>query len=120
MVSGHRHRPDWRRCLRRSLARTDLARALCGDWLCFGTHFQHQNELLLVKNIEVSGLQVSDYRKRAPELMAHCMQEIFAMFEAGKLRPAPTVTYPLDAFAQALQEIVERRATGRIVLEPNP
>ena len=75
---------------------------------------------LMIKNIEVSGLQVSDYRKRTPNLMAQCMQEIFAMFEAGKLHPTATVTYPLDFFAQALQEIVERRVSGRIVLLPNP
>ena len=43
---------------------------------------------LLVKNIEVSGLQVSDYRKRTPDLMAQCIREIFALFEAGKLSPA--------------------------------
>lgn len=75
---------------------------------------------LLVKNIEVSGLQVSDYRKRTPDLMAQCMQEIFAMYEAGKLKPAATVTCPLESFAQALHDIVDRRASGRIVLVPNP
>ncbi len=75
---------------------------------------------LLVKNIEVSGLQVSDYRKHAPHLMARCMREIFSWYEAGKLRPVATVTYPLDSFALALQEIVDRRANGRIVLLPNP
>jgi NADPH2:quinone reductase len=75
---------------------------------------------LLVKNIEVSGLQVSDYRKRTPELMAQCMRDIFTLFEAGKLKPAAAITYPLDRFAQALQDIVDRRAAGRIVLLPNP
>jgi NADPH:quinone reductase len=75
---------------------------------------------LLVKNIEVSGLQVSDYRKRAPDLMAQCLHEIFAMYEVGKLKPAATVTYPLDAFAKALQDVVDRRISGRIVLLPNP
>jgi NADPH2:quinone reductase len=75
---------------------------------------------LLVKNIEVTGLQVSDYRKRAPDLMAQCLHEIFAMYEVGKLKPAATVTYPLDAFAKALQDIVDRRISGRIVLLPNP
>jgi len=74
---------------------------------------------LLVKNIEVSGLQVSDYRKRTPDLMAQCMEEIFTLFEAGKLKPAATVTYPLDFFGQALQDIVGRRANGRIILLPN-
>jgi NADPH:quinone reductase len=75
---------------------------------------------LLVKNIEISGLQVSDYRKRAPDLMAQCLHEIFAMYEVGKLKPAATVTYPLDAFAKALQDVVDRRISGRIVLLPNP
>jgi NADPH:quinone reductase len=75
---------------------------------------------LLVKNIEVSGLQVSDYRKRTPELMRQCMRDIFTLFEAGKLKPGATATYPLDRFAHALQDIVDRRATGRIVLLPNP
>jgi NADPH2:quinone reductase len=75
---------------------------------------------LLVKNIEVSGLQVSDYRKRTPELMARCMGEIFDLFEAGKLKPAPTVTRPLADFAQALQDVVDRRVSGRVVLVPNP
>jgi NADPH2:quinone reductase len=75
---------------------------------------------LLVKNIEVTGLQVSDYRKRMPEMMAECMREIFALYQSGKLKPAPFHTVPLGAFAASLQEIVDRRASGRIVLEPNP
>jgi NADPH:quinone reductase len=75
---------------------------------------------LLVKNIEVSGLQISDYRKRTPDRMAACMHEIFALFEAGKLRPAPTITCPLDGFAKALQDVVDRRVAGRIVLVPHP
>jgi NADPH:quinone reductase len=75
---------------------------------------------LLVKNIEVSGLQISDYRKRRPALMAQCMDEIFTLFAAGKLKPAATVTRPLEDFAQALQDVVDRRVAGRIVLVPNP
>jgi NADPH2:quinone reductase len=75
---------------------------------------------LLVKNIEVSGLQVSDYRKRMPGMMGQCIREIFALYENGALRPAPFQKRPLDAFATSLQEIVDRRAGGRIVLEPNP
>jgi len=75
---------------------------------------------LLLKNIEVTGLQVSDYRKRMPEMMAECMREIFALYEAGKLKPAPFRTVPLDEFATSLQAVVDRRASGRIVLEPNP
>ena len=53
---------------------------------------------LLLKNIEVSGVQVSDYRKRTPELMATCLAEIFAMYEAGQLKSSSTITYPLEQF----------------------
>jgi NADPH2:quinone reductase len=72
---------------------------------------------LLLKNIEVSGVQVSDYRKRTPELMAECIREIFALYSDGKLKPAPTVTYPLEKFATALADVRDRRIAGRIVLE---
>jgi NADPH:quinone reductase-like Zn-dependent oxidoreductase len=51
--------------------------------------------------------------------MAQCISEIFAMFEAGELRPAATTTYPLGSFAEALQGIVDRRVSGRVVLLPN-
>ena len=71
---------------------------------------------LLLKNIEVSGLQVSDYRKRRPRQMAACLAEIFALYEAGKVRPAPTTTYPMAEFRTALAQIRDRKARGRIVL----
>lgn len=71
---------------------------------------------LLLKNIEVSGLQISDYRKRTPDLMAACMRDVFALFAAGKLKPSPTVTYPLDEFATAMRDVRDRRVRGRIVL----
>jgi NADPH:quinone reductase len=74
---------------------------------------------LLLKNIEVSGLQVSDYRKKTPQLMARCLAEIFSMYEAGKLRPAPARTYPLPGFRNALADLQERRLHGRIVLVPS-
>ncbi len=45
---------------------------------------------LLVKNIEVSGLQVSDYRKRMPERMRECFNEIFALYEKGLVKPPVT------------------------------
>jgi len=71
---------------------------------------------LLLKNIEVSGLQVSDYRKRMPEKMAACFGTLFRLHDQGKLKPLPTKTYPLEQFATALREIKDRKARGRIVL----
>ena len=71
---------------------------------------------LLVKNIEVSGMQVSDYRKRLPEQMAACFAEVFAMYEQGKLKSLPTTEYPIEQFAKGLHDIQNRKVRGRIVL----
>jgi NADPH2:quinone reductase len=71
---------------------------------------------VLLKNIEVSGLQVSDYRKRMPQEMARCISEIFRLFEAGCLRPMETSTFALEDVRTALRHVEERTAKGRVVL----
>jgi NADPH2:quinone reductase len=73
---------------------------------------------LLLKNIEVSGLQVSDYRKKTPARMAECFAEIFSLFEKGVLQAPPTETLPLERFAEALDRVKRREAGGRLVLTP--
>jgi NADPH2:quinone reductase len=71
---------------------------------------------VLVKNIEISGMQISDYRKRRPADMQAAFAEIYALHAAGKLKPLPTKAYPLAQFAQALSDIRDRKVRGRIVL----
>ena len=71
---------------------------------------------LLVKNIEVSGLQVSDYRKRRPAQMAACFAEIFELYEEGRIKPAPAQVFPLDQAGEALAAVRDRRLVGRAVL----
>ncbi|MYH68798.1 MAG: zinc-binding dehydrogenase, partial [Gammaproteobacteria bacterium] len=71
---------------------------------------------LLLKNIEVSGLQVSDYRKQTPDIMQECFNEIFSLFEAGRIKPAPITRYPLEDYRSALTLVRDRTAHGRLVL----
>ncbi len=73
---------------------------------------------LLLKNIEASGLQISDYRKRMPALVRECFDDIFGLFTAGKLRPVPATLYPLHDYALALGDLGQRRLGGRAVLIP--
>ena len=73
---------------------------------------------VLLKNMEVSGLQVSDYRKRDMPQMRACFEEVYALYEAGKIRPSATETFALEEYEQALSRIRDRTATGRIVLLP--
>lgn len=71
---------------------------------------------LLVKNIEVTGLQVSDYRKKRPDQVEECYRELFSWFEQGKLKSPPMHTYPLENFREALRAIGDRKAQGRVML----
>ena len=71
---------------------------------------------LLLKNIEVSGLQVSDYRKRRPAQMAECFAEIFAFYDAGKAKPAAATVFPLERADEALSALRDRQIDGRAVL----
>jgi NADPH2:quinone reductase len=73
---------------------------------------------LMVKNIEVSGLQISDYRKRAPEMVAECYREVFDLHTQGKIAPLPSTTFPLEEWQQALEMIQGRKAPSRLVLLP--
>lgn len=72
---------------------------------------------LLVRNIDVGGLQIGDYRKRRPDLTARCFEEIYALYEAGRIAALPTGTLPIENFADALAGIRDRSARGRIVLK---
>jgi NADPH2:quinone reductase len=73
--------------------------------------------LLLVKNISLIGLQVSDYRDRTPDRMRRAQAELLSLYGAGKLKPHIMKTFPLERFAQALAMVAERRALGKVVLE---
>jgi NADPH2:quinone reductase len=73
---------------------------------------------LLVKNIEVSGVQISDYHRRRPDLIGQCYAEVHRWLADGTVKPPETTTLRLEEFATALQLIAERKAGGRIVLLP--
>ena len=73
---------------------------------------------LLVKNIEVTGLQVSDYRKRRPDQMRECYREIFSFLEKGQIAPIPVTELPLTEFRDGLQRVETRKANGRVLLIP--
>jgi NADPH:quinone reductase len=73
---------------------------------------------LLLKNIEISGLQISDYRKRRPALVTAAFDEIFGLFEQRKIRPAATTEFRLKRAGEALTAVRDRRINGRAVLRP--
>jgi NADPH2:quinone reductase len=71
----------------------------------------------LIKNISLSGMQISEYRRRRPETIARCWQEIFFLYLAKKIKPPPTVVWSRSRCVDALAALRDRRAPGRIVLQ---
>lgn len=73
---------------------------------------------VLLKNITLSGLQISDYRKRMPELITNAFHEIFEFVEHGLISAQPYRTMPLEDWEEALQAIKEGSADQRLILQP--
>jgi NADPH2:quinone reductase len=73
---------------------------------------------LMLKNCEVSGMQISDYRRRTPELMQQCFDEIFRFVVDGKIKAPPSQTMPLADYATAMHMIEQRQTSKRLVLLP--
>ncbi len=73
---------------------------------------------LMLKNMEISGLQVSDYRKKRPDMMLECYRELFQLFEDGKLDLGKFVELPLAEFADAMRMVEQRTTLDRVVLNP--
>lgn len=75
-----------------------------------------QANYLLVKNVSVLGLQVSDYRDRERDVWLRTQDDLLALWREGRLRARVRNVYPLENAAEALESIVRREAGGRAVL----
>lgn len=81
--------------------------------------------ILLVKNIEVIGVNMGlysgwtpvDERKRHAPRMAAMMQVLFGHLAAGRIRPQHSAIYPLEQVVEAFDAVVARAATGRVLLQ---
>jgi NADPH:quinone reductase-like Zn-dependent oxidoreductase len=71
---------------------------------------------LLVKNIAVLGLQVSDYRDREPAAVRRAIEHMLDLHVAGRLTVPVARTYPLDKAGVALEAVRSGRVAGKVVL----
>ena len=79
---------------------------------------------LLVKNLTVCGLNLglyfgwgkTDLRYEYEDRMRHHMSQLFNWFEAGKINPVVNQTYPLEDYLIAMDDVLQRRAIGRIAV----
>ncbi|MGI4815705.1 MAG: NADPH:quinone oxidoreductase family protein [Janthinobacterium lividum] len=72
--------------------------------------------LPLLKNCDVRGVTYGPWRNREPAEGLKNFEQLFDWYRAGKIKPQVTASYPLERTGAALQDIMDRRVTGKIVL----
>jgi NADPH:quinone reductase len=73
--------------------------------------------LVLLKGCEIVGVFWGTFATRETERNRAYMQEMFSLVATGKLRPLISTTYPLSRAADALSDMLERKVTGKVVLQ---
>ena len=75
---------------------------------------------VLVKNLAVLGLQVSDYRDREPESVRDAIEHLLQLYVAGRLTVPVARTYPLEQAGAALEAVRSGSVAGKVVLTVDP
>jgi NADPH2:quinone reductase len=71
---------------------------------------------LLVKNVDVIGLNWPAYVDANPQVMTDSFRTLIHWFLDGSIKPHVSATYPLANAAEALDQLVGRKSTGKIVI----
>ncbi|HNC51707.1 MAG TPA: NADPH:quinone oxidoreductase family protein [Accumulibacter sp.] len=71
---------------------------------------------LLVKNVDVIGVNWPAYAELHPEVMIGSFRTLVQWYVDGAIRPHVSATYPLAQAVDALHEVVGRKSTGKIVI----
>jgi len=96
--------------------------AWCGRFLVIGftAGIPHLPlNLTLLKSCQVIGVFYGAMASREPELLAEIVAELDGLATEGRLNPYVSGRYPLDQAPDALRALLDRKVTGKVVIEPN-
>jgi NADPH:quinone reductase len=77
---------------------------------------QFRTNLPLLKGASLIGVDLRQFGVNEPEKAAENMQSVFALAEAGVVKPAIARTYALADYLAAMQDAASGNSAGRIVL----
>jgi NADPH2:quinone reductase len=77
---------------------------------------QVKTNRLLLRNIGVLGAAWREFIMQEPAFVAEAQAGLSELIEAGRLTPLIGATYPLKDGAQALRDLADRRAVGKLVI----
>jgi NADPH2:quinone reductase len=72
--------------------------------------------LTLLKGCEIVGVFWGSFVMRDPEHHRRNVDELVGWWRDGKLRPHVSSTYPLERAAEAIRELADRKAKGKVVV----
>ncbi len=72
---------------------------------------------LLVKNIDVIGINWLAYAQRHPNIMSESLQILMKWYIEGTIKPNVSKIYPLELAVEALSQVLARKSIGKIVLK---
>ena len=73
--------------------------------------------LALLKSCQIVGVFWGLFTFMNPDVHTENVADLFSMYSAGKIKPHVTSRYPLSSGADAIQELADRRAKGKVVVE---
>ncbi len=72
--------------------------------------------LTLLKGCSIVGVFWGAFVARSPQRNQQNLQELLTWFQQGKIQPLVSATYPLKDAAHALNDMMQRKVTGKVVL----
>lgn len=72
--------------------------------------------LVLLKNASIVGVFWGGFANREPQKNRANFEAMFRWFEAGKLKPPVSKVFPLDQVPQAMNALLSRQATGKLII----
>jgi NADPH2:quinone reductase len=72
--------------------------------------------LPLLKGCSLVGVFWGAHTRREPEIHAQNLKDLFSLFTEGKIKPHVTEKRGLESFAEALEILNGRKATGKVVI----
>ena len=74
--------------------------------------------LILLKSCQLVGVFYGAWSARSRAENAANFRDILAFHEAGRIKPVVGRVHPLEDYAEALNDLAQRRAIGKIVVTP--
>ena len=73
--------------------------------------------LTLLKGCDIRGVFWGSFAAREPQRNAQNLMDLVEMFNDGRIKPHISAKYPLEETGAALRALMDRKATGKIVIE---